>query len=518
ILGHALGWAVDFGMQAGLEAGHEHGSAGRSLSVDRCRITSEDLTISIRSYDLDLAKTKTIPGGIAILTALVDAYNPEAAKANYIDTVKALEDVYFPLVNLLKSKKDVGMDEVLNCFQLDGPAADLPEAMHLQPCLEQLTVPIHHAGDKTIIGETSLSFALMNVHNRADGAKKHVAALRKLMIDIVSDPFPGKCCCHTSAGDSLSLGLYSRRDHDEVTPEKVTILEERNDWDDDERSGGKVLVIQKRLAQIHQEFLDEYPPQWDEHLAIQKQEFESEWENPFAAKRDNYDNESSDDDNDDDDVEKDEENEEEEEHLAPADPSAVPTNDPETMTTVDQGMSVEEIERVVAQLVANAIEAIAIYEMKTNMPPQRVANTIEAIAMNVGIKGTAGVIAQSERTETMKTKLEVLEHEVEDKSEKKRLEGVPIVRDFPEVFPEDLPGLPPTRQVEFQIDLVPGVASIARAPYRLAPSERKELSKQLKELSDKGFIRPSSSPWGAPVLFVKKKDGSFRIFKGRVST
>ncbi|GJR75149.1 putative reverse transcriptase domain-containing protein [Tanacetum coccineum] len=79
------------------------------------------------------------------------------------------------------------------------------------------------------------------------------------------------------------------------------------------------------------------------------------------------------------------------------------------------------------------------------------------------------------------------------------------------LFPEDLPGLPPTRQVEFQIDLVPGAAPVARAPYRLAPSELKELSEQLKELSDKGFIRPSSSPWGAPVLFVKKKDGSFRM-------
>ncbi|GJY07647.1 putative reverse transcriptase domain-containing protein [Tanacetum coccineum] len=101
--------------------------------------------------------------------------------------------------------------------------------------------------------------------------------------------------------------------------------------------------------------------------------------------------------------------------------------------------------------------------------------------------------------------------EVEDKSEKKRLEDVPIVRDFPDVSPEDLPGLPPTRQVEFQIDLVPGAAPVARAPYQLAPSEMKELSKQLKELSDKGFIRPSSSPWGAPVLFVKKKDGSFRM-------
>ncbi|GJR36095.1 putative reverse transcriptase domain-containing protein [Tanacetum coccineum] len=101
--------------------------------------------------------------------------------------------------------------------------------------------------------------------------------------------------------------------------------------------------------------------------------------------------------------------------------------------------------------------------------------------------------------------------EVKDKSEGKRLEDVPIVRDFPEVFPEDLPGIPPARQVEFQIDLVPGAAPVARAPYRLAPSEMKELAEQLQELSDKGFIRPSSSPWGAPVLFVKKKDGSFRM-------
>ncbi|GJY18135.1 putative reverse transcriptase domain-containing protein [Tanacetum coccineum] len=76
------------------------------------------------------------------------------------------------------------------------------------------------------------------------------------------------------------------------------------------------------------------------------------------------------------------------------------------------------------------------------------------------------------------------------------------------LFPEDLPGLPPTRQVKFQIDLMPGAAPVARAPYRLAPSEMKELSEQLQELSDKGFIKPSSSPWGAPVLFVKKKDGS----------
>ncbi|GJW42909.1 putative reverse transcriptase domain-containing protein [Tanacetum coccineum] len=81
----------------------------------------------------------------------------------------------------------------------------------------------------------------------------------------------------------------------------------------------------------------------------------------------------------------------------------------------------------------------------------------------------------------------------------------------PVFLAHDLPGLPLTRQVEFQIDLIPGAAPVARAPYRLAPSEMKELSEQLKELFDKGFIRPSTSPWRAPVLFVKKKDGSFRM-------
>ncbi|GJR69880.1 putative reverse transcriptase domain-containing protein [Tanacetum coccineum] len=88
---------------------------------------------------------------------------------------------------------------------------------------------------------------------------------------------------------------------------------------------------------------------------------------------------------------------------------------------------------------------------------------------------------------------QVTKKEIEDKSEEKRLEDVPTIRDFLEVFPEDFPGLPPKRQVEFQIDLVPGAAPVTRAPYRLAPSELQELSTQLQELSDKGFIRPRSS-------------------------
>ncbi|GJR41265.1 putative reverse transcriptase domain-containing protein [Tanacetum coccineum] len=100
---------------------------------------------------------------------------------------------------------------------------------------------------------------------------------------------------------------------------------------------------------------------------------------------------------------------------------------------------------------------------------------------------------------------------MEKKADKKRLEDILVVREFPEFFPEDLPSLPSVCQVEFQIDLIPGATPVARAPYRLAPSEMQELSDQLQELADKGFIRPSTSPWGAPVLFVKKKDGSFRM-------
>ncbi|GKB17848.1 putative reverse transcriptase domain-containing protein [Tanacetum coccineum] len=101
--------------------------------------------------------------------------------------------------------------------------------------------------------------------------------------------------------------------------------------------------------------------------------------------------------------------------------------------------------------------------------------------------------------------------EEETEIPERRIEDVLVVRDFPEVFLEDLPRLPPTRQVKFHIELILGAAPVARAPYRLAPAEMKELAEQLKELSDKGFIRPSSSPWGAPILFVKKKDGSFRM-------
>nr|GFB71091.1 DNA/RNA polymerases superfamily protein [Tanacetum cinerariifolium] len=88
----------------------------------------------------------------------------------------------------------------------------------------------------------------------------------------------------------------------------------------------------------------------------------------------------------------------------------------------------------------------------------------------------------------------------------------PIVSEFPDVFPDKLPGIPPVREVDFNIELIPGAEPISKASYRMALIELKELKDQLQELLERGFIRPSVSPWGAPVLFVKKKDGSMRLF------
>ena len=91
------------------------------------------------------------------------------------------------------------------------------------------------------------------------------------------------------------------------------------------------------------------------------------------------------------------------------------------------------------------------------------------------------------------------------------METIPIVREFPDVFPEELPDIPLEGEVDLSIEIVPGIALVSRAPYRMAPAELKELKVQLQNLLDKGFVRPSVSPWGAPVLFVKKKDGTLRM-------
>ena len=98
--------------------------------------------------------------------------------------------------------------------------------------------------------------------------------------------------------------------------------------------------------------------------------------------------------------------------------------------------------------------------------------------------------------------------------EGKKLADIPVVCEYPDVFPDELPGMPPDRDVEFAIELQPGTAPISRRPYRMPPNELAELKKQLQELLDKGYIRPSTSPWGCPALFVKKKRSKPQVVCG----
>ena len=99
----------------------------------------------------------------------------------------------------------------------------------------------------------------------------------------------------------------------------------------------------------------------------------------------------------------------------------------------------------------------------------------------------------------------------EHSNQETHLDEISVVKEFPDVFPDDLPGLPLDREGEFAIDLVSSTTPISKPPYRMAPLELEELKKQIQELLDKGFIRPSVSPWGARVLLVKKKDGTLRL-------
>ena len=104
-----------------------------------------------------------------------------------------------------------------------------------------------------------------------------------------------------------------------------------------------------------------------------------------------------------------------------------------------------------------------------------------------------------------------LAYVIDTEKEGQKLNSLPVGNEFIDVFPEDLLGLPPDREIDFSINFQPGKTPISQAPYRMAPTKLKELEVQLQELLDKGYIRPSISPWGALVLFLKKKDSTMRL-------
>nr|GEY61745.1 putative reverse transcriptase domain-containing protein [Tanacetum cinerariifolium] len=188
------------------------------------------------------------------------------------------------------------------------------------------------------------------------------------------------------------------------------------------------------------------------------------------------------------------------------------------MTTVNQGMSIEKIERVVAQRVVNAIEAIAIFETKTNLARKSMSQTErqeEKVAENASNKRKWESNHNGSLSQQNKGHKVLRAHTAWPINKKARAGSLPLCNQCKSHHsgPCTVRRLHATN-VEIKGttgEIVPSVAPVAWAPYRLAPFGMKDLSEQLKELSDKGFIRPSSSPWGAPVLLVQKKDGSFRM-------
>ena len=136
----------------------------------------------------------------------------------------------------------------------------------------------------------------------------------------------------------------------------------------------------------------------------------------------------------------------------------------------------------------------------------------EVIVQGIGSSVMSNVISTMQARKFMRKECETfLAVILDSKRGQVNVEKIPVVREFPNVFPEELPGIPLEREVDLAIEIVPGTVPMSRAPYRMAPTELNELKSQLQELLDKGFIRPSVSPWGAPVLFVKKKDGTLRM-------
>ena len=136
----------------------------------------------------------------------------------------------------------------------------------------------------------------------------------------------------------------------------------------------------------------------------------------------------------------------------------------------------------------------------------------EVIVQGIGSSVMSNVISAMQARRLMRKGCETfLVVILDSKRGQVDVEKIPVVREFPDVFPEELPGIPLEREVDLAIEIVPGTVPMSKAPYRMAPIELKVLKTQLQELLDKGFIQPNVSPWGAPVLFVKKKDSTLRM-------
>ena len=142
----------------------------------------------------------------------------------------------------------------------------------------------------------------------------------------------------------------------------------------------------------------------------------------------------------------------------------------------------------------------------------RCSDQTEVIIQGIGSSAMSNVISAMQARRFMRKGCETfLAVILDSKGGQVDVEKIPVVREFPDVFPEELLGIPFEKEVDLAIEIIPGTVPMSRELYRMAPTELKELKSQLQEILDKGFIQPSVSPWGAPILFVKKKDVTLRM-------
>ena len=154
----------------------------------------------------------------------------------------------------------------------------------------------------------------------------------------------------------------------------------------------------------------------------------------------------------------------------------------------------------------------AIIDCGQNTVVLRCSDQTEVIVQGIGLSVMSNVIPAMQARRFMRKGCETfLAVILNSKRGQVDVEKIPVVREFPNVFPEELPGIPLEREVDLAIEIVPGTVPMSRAPYGIDPTELKELNSQLQELLDKGFIQPNVSPWGAPILFVKKKDNTLQM-------
>ncbi|GJV88085.1 hypothetical protein Tco_1532023 [Tanacetum coccineum] len=495
-LGAVIGKAIEKGMQDGLSAKITHGKEGRVL--------------------IDVA-----------------AYNP-SAKVDYVSALQQLQNVNFSLLAELKTNKDASVETLMNILRLEETLAERLGLSELQPHVDQLMVPIHNSSDKTIIGASALSLALDVSDARVQKIRENIASHRSVLHDVfvsLAEPFSaavvtgmeGTSDAMPATADTTTTLSITFASASTVTPIFV----------DDYEITVRGSCFPSRSLNLYAPFpsasvISYGPSHLGPSFPVSSARLASLLRSTSAVLSVGMPISAG----------------------MTASVSYVKENGvsplldfiivrPLVNALDSLGMLLLLPLRLYAWVPSITVNchdlrliALAFFTSAGRVHSARCAKLVEAILLSASafLFSLLGIclienalklpivvmlynllMEEFQKPMLSKSKLNIISctktqkgcqvypaqvtsKKTEDKSKEKRLEDVPIVREFLKVFPEDLPGLPPARQVKFQINLVLGAAPVARAPYRLAPAEMQELSTQLQELPDREFIRPSSAP------------------------